>query len=326
MRIGVKKFLLYAITLSIICFAVISPYIYSNLYLMQTEKEQRIIIHKHCSIKCVANILKEHHITEDKFFFTAYAIVLKILGKKVIAGEYLIPAYTNNSQLSSILTSGAVVIHKVTVPEGFTIKQIYALLKNQEGVVNDTKDILHYKEGELFPSTYEYLYGTSISSLLEKMNKKMQDILKVEWQNRDERSTQKLTAPFDALTLASIIEKEAKFNDEKPIIASVYLNRLKKKMPLQADPTVIYAISEWNDFNRKVTYEDLKISSPYNTYVHRGLPPTPICVPGKSSIASALHPQKTDALYFVANKEGRHLFASNYKQHLKNIIEVRKAN
>jgi UPF0755 protein len=325
MKINIKKVLLCIIALKLLSIICLSPYIYSNLYSAKTEKDQHIIIPKPCSIKCVANILAQNHIIKDKFFFTTYAFISKIIGKKIIAGEYLIPKNTNSDQLFRIIATGAVVIHKITVPEGLTVRQITNLLKTQYGVVDDVKDTTIYKEGELFPSTYEYIYATHTSSLLEKMNKKMKDILQSEWEGRDQKSTQELKAPSQALTLASIIEKEARFDDEKPMIAAVYLNRLKIKMPLQADPTVIYGISSFKDFGRKVTHEDLKTPSPYNTYIHPGLPPTPICVPGKPSIAAALHPQKTDALYFVANAQGRHVFSNNYKQHLKNIAEIKRA-
>jgi UPF0755 protein len=151
----------------------------------------------------------------------------------------------------------------------------------------------------------------------------MKGIMREEWDRRDVANTMELKTSLDALTLASIVEKEAKFDDEKPHIASVYLNRLKRKIPLQADPTVIYGISKWDNFSRKVTYDDLKFESPYNTYLHSGLPPTPICNPSKSSILAVLHPIETNDIYFVADGSGKHIFTNSYKQHLKNIKKIR---
>ncbi|WPX97132.1 endolytic transglycosylase MltG [Candidatus Bandiella euplotis] len=320
----IKKIFLYLIVLKLITIGLTSSYLYFNLYSIKTEKEHNIIIPKPCSIKCVADILSKNGVIQNKLFFIMYALTLKIFGKQVIAGEYLIPRESNNYQILTKITSGQIVIHQVTVPEGITINQVVALLKRQNGMVDDIKDLITYKEGELFSSTYKYLYDTNISFMLDKMNKEMQAIVMAEWENRDILHTQELKEPFQALILASIVEKESRFIDEKPLIAGVYLNRLKKNMALQADPTVIYGISQGGEFNRKVTYEDLKVKSPYNTYLHTGLPPTPICLPGKSSIIAVLHPQKTNFMYFVADSQGRHRFASGYKQHLQNIAEVRR--
>ena len=294
-------------------------YVYFNLYLKKTPKEANIIIPKTCSIKYVATIFKKNHVIQNQSFFTAYAYILNFFGKKIIAGEYLMGKGINTYQVFNKITSGKVVIHKVTIPEGLTTYQIIELLKKQYGVINDIENERFDREGGLFPSTYEYLYGISINDLLAKMQNKMQKILEIEWRNRDISSTKELKDPFQALILASIIEKETKFEDEKPLIAKVYLNRLRKNMPLQADPTVIYGISKWDNFNKRVTYNDLKAPSPYNTYIHLGLPPTPICNSGKSSIVAVLHPQETNALCFVVENMGRHFFSKNYKQHLKSI-------
>ena len=312
--------------LSIAIFSIIIAmtfYFYFAFYSKKFLQNESIIIPKGCAIKCVVTIFEKHHLIENQYPFIIYASILNLFGKKIIAGEYLIENNTNLNQVFDKITSGKVVIHKVTIPEGLTTFQIIELLKRQYGMVDDIENKEFDREGWLFPSTYQYLYGTNMSDLITKMGNDMNKVLETEWKNRDMQYTEQLKSPLEALILASIIEKEAKFEDEKALIAGVYFNRLRKNMPLQADPTVIYGLSKWHNFNRKVTHNDLRDPSSYNTYIHRGLPPTPICNPGKSSIVATLHPQKTDNLYFVAENTGRHLFSKDYKKHIKNINKNR---
>ncbi|MCX5783560.1 MAG: endolytic transglycosylase MltG, partial [Elusimicrobia bacterium] len=165
-------------------------------------------------------------------------------------------------------------------------------------------------EGYLFPSTYLFEANTAAKQVIETMTKEFDANIRPLFQNGfpqgfDEKAV---------LTMASIIEREAVFSSERPIIAAVYYNRLKKKMALAADPTVQYALGHWK---KNVTLNDLKIDSPYNTYLHRGLPPGPICSPGIESVKAALNPPKLDVLFFVADGNGRHIFNNNYDEHLK---------
>ena len=322
MRIKINPLFSY---LSIIIFSItVAATFYFAFYSKKILQEKAIIIPKACSIKCVATIFQREHIMQNPYFFTIYASILDLFGKKIIAGEYLLERNTDFKQIFNKITSGKVIIHKVIIPEGLTTTQVIELLKKQYGVIDDVGNKRSDREGELFPSTYEYLYATNLSTLLTRMENKMQKVLETEWENRDILQTKGLKSSLEALILASIIEKETKFEDEKALIVGIYLNRLKKNMPLQADPTVVYGISKWDNFNRKLNYNDLKIPSPYNTYIHFGLPPTPICNPGRSSIVAALNPQETNNLYFVAENTGRHFFASNYKEHLKNINKIKK--
>jgi UPF0755 protein len=322
----VKNFF-YSFVATICFFAIIiTCYFWINLYGKSTTKDGHVIIPKHCSIRDISEILEKEAGIQSKSFFVIYASILSHYGKNIMAGEYTFPKYSTVSHIFNKITDGEVLVHKVTVPEGLTNHQIIDLLKTQYGLINNVNEECNYKEGYLYPNTYKYFYGTQISFLLNNMNEKMQKLLLLEWENRDVSSTQELKNQEQALVLASIIEKEAKFEDERAMIAAVYLNRIKINMPLQADPTVIYGISKLHSFNRKLTYEDLKSDSPYNTYKHIGLPPTPICNPGKSSIFAALHPAKIDALYFVGDNSGRHIFTKHYKQHLKNISSIKAQN
>ena len=321
MKISKKIYLLGALVILFKIF--IASYLYINLFSKKNMEDKVIIIPKSCTIKCTSRILLNANIIQKKFFFVSYARIFELFGKKIVAGEYKVPKGANVVEIFDKITTGKVITHQVTLPEGLTNFQIAEILKNQHGVIDDNVQLKLYEEGELYPSTYNYFYGTKISDLLNIMHLKMRDIIEEEWEKRDIENTKKLKTPLDALTLASIVEKEAKFDDEKPHIASVYLNRLVREIPLQADPTVIYGISKWDNFSRKVTYDDLKFESPYNTYLHSGLPPTPICNPSKSSILAVLHPIETNDIYFVADGSGKHIFTNSYKQHLKNIKKIR---
>lgn len=298
-------------------------YLYINLFSKKNMEDRVIIIPRACTIKCTSSILLNANIIQQKFFFILYSKGFELLGKKIVAGEYEIAKGLNLVDIFDKITKGKVITHQVMFPEGLTNFQIVEILKRQYGIVDDNTKLKLYGEGELYPNTYSYFYGTKASNLLHRMHLKMKGLLIEEWDKRDIKNTKELKTPIDALILASIIEKEAKFDYEKLYIASVYLNRLKRRIPLQADPTVVFAISKGDNFNRKVTYKDLKFDSPYNTYLHSGLPPTPICNPGKLSISAALHPAMTNDLYFVADGSGKHIFANSYKQHMKNIKKIR---
>jgi UPF0755 protein len=315
---------IYLLGVLVILFKIfIASYLYINLFNKKNMEDKVVIIPKACTIKCTSSILLNANIIQKKFFFVSYARIFELFGKKIVAGEYKVPKGVNVVEIFDKITKGKVITHQVTLPEGLTNFQIVEILKNQHGIIDDNIQLKLYEEGELYPNTYNYFYGTKVSDLLHIMRLKMRGIIAEEWDSRDIENTKKLKTPLDALTLASIVEKEAKFDDEKPHIASVYLNRLKRRIPLQADPTVIYGISKWDNFSRRVMYDDLKFESPYNTYLHSGLPPTPICNPSKSSILAVLHPIETGDIYFVADGSGKHIFTNSYKQHLKNIKKIR---
>ncbi|MFQ3307507.1 MAG: UPF0755 protein [Candidatus Midichloriaceae bacterium] len=319
------KLILKIFLSSIILFLSISYfYIAKQLGEKYEADSASIIIPKNCSIRCISNILSEKNITNTKFAFY-YLIFSDFLGKKTLAGEYQINTGETFEEIIKKFRYGKVIVHKITIPEGFTTQQIINLLQFQNNITNDISATDIYPEGAFFPTTYQYLYGTTATQLLSKMSNEMEKVVNTEWEHRD-ISIYKYKNINEAMIIASIIEKEAVFENEKNIIASVYINRLLKNMLLQADPTVIYGISKWNDFNRKLYYKDLKIRSLYNTYIYRGLPPTPICNPGKSSIHAAMHPIHTDFLYFVANKDGSHVFSKTYQNHLKNIKHINKNN
>ena len=251
--------------------------------------------------------------------------------KEIKAGEYALYPYQNIEEILDILVKGKVYQHRITVFEGATLWQVAEILerervcsreeflkwaKNRE-FLKELKIPSDTVEGYLYPDTYFFAKNTPCPQVISTMVKNFWE----KWKTL-EPFLQKSNLPLrDVVILASIVEKEAYYDPEKPIIAAVYLNRLKKGMPLQADPTINYALKEF----RRLTYKDYRsVKSPYNTYLHTSLPPTPICNPSLSSLRAVLVPAKVPYLYFVADGTGKHVFSKTYKEHLKAISRVRQ--
>lgn len=214
------------------------------------------------------------------------------------------------------IARGEVFFRRITIPEGLTSGQIMYLIANYPDLEGEID--LDVKEGELLPETYSFELGASRNSIILQARAAMQKALEEVWASRD--SSLPLKDVNELLTLASIIEKETGVPEERPLVASVFLNRLKKGMRLQTDPTVIYAITEGEtSFGRSLKRADLKIDSPYNTYLNYGLPPGPICNPGREALMAAARPQQSDYLYFVADGKGGHRFARSLNEHNRNV-------
>lgn len=242
-------------------------------------------------------------------------------GEALRAGEYVFPPRVSPHQVAKILRSGKTIVRRVTVPEGFTSKQIIALLKTTPGLEGTTP--APPPEGTLLPETYHFSYGDDREELVSRMSAAMDETLAELWSARAD------DLPFDsiheALTLASIVEKESALPQERARIAGVFVNRLRKGMPLQADPTVIYAVTDGEGvLPRPLTRADLRSPSPYNTYVSGGLPPGPIANPGRNAIEAVLNPADTDALFFVADGSGGHAFARTLEDHNRNVARWRQ--
>jgi len=238
-------------------------------------------------------------------------------------GSYKVTAGWDFKTLFEHLESGDEFQHKITFIEGSTFKEWRQQLVNVSGLVNDTADLSEKElaellqienpklEGLMLPETYFYPQGTLVSALYLKSHKKLQAYLEQAWETRDKNLP--LKTPYEALILASIIEKETGLESERTTVASVFINRLNKRMRLQTDPTVIYGMGD--DYKGNIRRKHLRQKTDYNTYVIRGLPPTPIAMVGKTSIDAALHPAKTNYLYFVASGDGGHYFSKNLKEH-----------
>lgn len=246
------------------------------------------------------------------------------------AGDYRIDANASLPSLINDITNGKVVVYNITVVEGKTFKDLRASLVQTAGIehtLNNKTDaqiatllgIDGSPEGWFMPETYQFHRGTSDLELLKRMYGEMQRTLEQEWPNRADGLP--LANPYQALILASIIEKETGVASERPQIAGVFVRRLQKDMLLQTDPSVIYGAA---DYHGDLTRKHLQTDTPYNTYINKGLPPTPIALPGKASIQAALHPADGDSLYFVADGKGGHTFSATYEEHQQAVARYLK--
>ena len=246
------------------------------------------------------------------------------------AGDYRIDASASLPSLMNDITNGKVVVYNITVVEGKTFKDLRASLVQTAGIehtLNDKTDaqiatllgIDGSPEGWFMPETYQFHRGSSDLELLKRMYGEMQRTLEQEWPNRADGLP--LANPYQALILASIIEKETGVASERPQIAGVFVRRLQKDMLLQTDPSVIYGAA---DYHGDLTRKHLQTDTPYNTYINKGLPPTPIALPGKASIEAALHPADGDSLYFVADGTGGHTFSATYEEHQQAVARYLK--
>ncbi len=282
--------------------------------------EKLVYIAPGSSVKVIAAKLLNTGIIRNDLTFLINA---RLQNKEKIlkAGEYKFSANINIREVIALLKSGKTYQHKITIPEGLTVIEILNLLAN-ESILTGTLNTLP-AEGCLLPETYHFSYGDTRQDILKRMNKSMQKALNTLWEKR--AANLPLKTPEEAVILASIVEKETGVASERPRVAGVFINRLNKGMPLQSDPTVIYAVTQGKEkLNRALTTKDLKTPSAYNTYTIRGLPPAPIANPGKDSLTAVLNPEKNDYIYFVANGTGGHVFSKTLKEHNKNVARWRK--
>ena len=320
-----SKQLIFKFTLivsTILVITAISTILYWPQYNMKISK--KITINHGEGLSSISNtLLKSNIISNEKTFDLA----AKIMGldKSIPVGSYTLKNNRTNINILNRLVYGRPEIKKITILEGWNIKQITNYLSTQMGfdydnlieIMNDKRFInsLDLKsnnlEGYLFPETYHFFDGENQKSVIRRLVKEYKKF----WShtNNSKADSMKLTQ-HQVVTLASIIEGEAIYDSERPIISAVYHNRLKKGMKLQADPTVQYII---DDGPRRLLNRDLRIKSPYNTYIHQGLPPGPINSPGFESLKAALNPEENDFLYFVAKGDGYHTFSKNEKDHEK---------
>ncbi len=273
------------------------------------------------SIRQVAQKLSDAGYIEDPVMFIALA---KFEGKETSAkaGEYLIKSSHTPADLIELFTRGNSILYSFTIIEGWTFKQLLQAIQKdtvlEQTLNNNISEIMaqisqadENPEGCFLPDTYHFPRGTTDLDFLKRAYNTMQQKLSEEWARRD--SNLPLKSPYEALILASIIEKETGAAFERPLIAAAFIQRLKKGMRLQTDPTIIYGLGEGFDGN--IRYDDLKKDTPYNTYLHKGLTPTPIALPGIDAIRAALHPADSDALYFVSKGDGTHKFSRTLEEH-----------
>ena len=284
-----------------------------------SNQDKLLVVSKGQSVSSIAINLKDLNLIENRVIFMI-AVRLNGLHDKIKFGEYMIPRASSIREIIDKLVSGVSAQYRITIPEGLSTSSVIDLINKDmriKGQLIKTAD-----EGALAPNTYSFDITTNKEDLFLKMKSEQNRILNLAWNKR--ASDLPLKSAYELLILASIVEKEAGDEQDKRKVASVFLNRLKKKMRLQSDPTVVFSLTKGKDMlNRELTKSDLKIKSPFNTYKIDGLPPSPICNPSKSSIYAVANPIETDFLYFVANGEGGHNFSKNLKQHNSFVKEFR---
>ena len=268
----------------------------------------------------VSERLQQVGAIKNAFLFRVL-IRLENTGPEIKAGEYEVPAAASYRDILRLLTNGPTVVRKLTVPEGVTTADIIAIVKGADGLVGEVPQDLG--EGTLLPETYHYSWGDTREGLISRMRDMMSDVVTLAMASKIENHP--IDTPTELITLASIVERETSIPSEQPRVAAVFVNRLKRGMLLQSDPTVIYAITRGKMiFERRLTYKDLKYPDPYNTYFKLGLPPGPIANPGKSSLMAAANPLITDELFFVADGFGGHVFSKSLSEHNRNVAKWRQ--
>lgn len=297
-------------------------YIYLNYIFNSTisvSSEVIFQIEKGDSLNKIAHNLKENNLIREKWKFILYSKINRLY-PQVKAGEYLINDDVSIKSLADLLSSGKVFHRKLTIPEGVTSFEAMRIINENEFL---TGDFVEFSEGEILPETYTFSKGSSRKSIVDKAKEALNNTLEKAWNQKIENLP--IKSKRELLILASIIEKETGLPEERAQVASVFINRLKLGMLLQTHPTVIYAVTLGKEeLNRPIYKKDLEIDSPYNTYKYAGLPPTPICNPGKDAIWAASHPDNTPYLYFVASGTGGHNFAKSLSEHNKNVRTWRK--
>ena len=292
------------------------------------DREVVIDVADGASLTAVAQQLAEAGVISRPSYFV---LLGRLMGaqREIQAGDYAMRTSMRPMQVMRRLTSGAIMQTAVTIPEGFTIQEIAVTLEDQgvmpaqvflaaaaDPVIRQDAGIQASSlEGYLFPSTYYVSHHTKPSELVRRMVRQFQEATRgLDWSQADARRLSR----HQIVTLASIIEKETSKDDERPLVASVFYNRLKLRIPLQSDPTVIYAL---NDFDGNLRRVDLDVKSPYNTYRVVGLPPGPIANPGLASLEAALHPAASHYLYFVSRNDGTHFFSTTLAEHEKAVAK-----
>lgn len=310
--------------LAIGCVIVFIIFFIFNLW-SPVKKPVNIVVPNGASVTRMTNYLYNNNIIKSKelFYFS-----IRLNGGMIQAGEYDIPRGAGVWTIASMLTRGQIATTTVTIPEGYTVKQIKIMLMKIPYLVGEVdcdedNPVCNLHDGEIFPDTYRIARGTSRLAVLELARKKM---IEVKQSFENARYPAPLKNWNEVLSLAAIVQKETPRVKEMPIVASVYLNRLNVNMRLQADPTVVYALTDGlGDMQGEPLLSGhLRIDSPYNTYTNNGLPPAPIANVGREAIRSVLKPAHTKYLFFVADGRGGHRFSKDYAEHQKHHEKWRK--
>ena len=285
-----------------------------------SQIETSVVIARGTPVAAIATQLQAAGVIEQAGLF---ALTVRLFGRAqpLRAGEFAFPPRVSVRESMVILQSGAAVVRRLTIPEGLTTTQVLALVAAADGLSGALPE--SPGEGLLLPETYHFSLEGSRAEIIERMRQDMAGVLAALWLQR--APDLPLVTPEEALILASIVEKETGLDGERPRIAAVFINRLRRGMRLQSDPTVAYGLAgDGQPLERALTRADLRTQHPYNTYQIDGLPPGPIANPGRSSIEAVLIPAESKDLYFVADGSGGHAFATNLKEHNRNVAKWRR--
>jgi UPF0755 protein len=270
-------------------------------------------------IRIAAQLENEGVITDQRIFRAA--VTLDQGDRSLRAGEYSIPAGASMAQVYELLRSGQTIQHSVTFAEGLTSAMIVAVLNESDVLTGEITEIP--AEGTLLPETYHVTRGTPRQDLLDRMARDQRELLDELWPNRAPNLP--IETREEAIILASVVEKETGVASERPEVAAVFINRLRRGMRLESDPTIIYGISQGEPLGRGLRRSEIdNENNAWNTYQIPRLPPTPIANPGRESLAAVLNPAETTALFFVADGTGGHVFADTYAQHQRNVAQWRR--
>ena len=282
------------------------------------DKRSTVILRKGAGVSEMGASLQHAHVIGSSALFKV-AAELTGADRKLKAGEYNFPAHVSLGDVIRKMAAGEVVRHFVTIPEGWTSAQAAAAMRANPAL---SGGLTTPPEGSLLPDTYEFTRGDNRSELVAKMRAARDSVLADLWPRR--KAGLPFQSPEQAVILASIVEKETATQAERLKIAGVFVNRLKKGMKLESDPTIVYGITKGEVLGHGIRQSEMAAPTPYNTYVIVGLPPTPICNPGRAALAAVLNPADTDALFFVANGKGGSTFAATQAEQDKNVAAWRQ--
>jgi UPF0755 protein len=283
-------------------------------------EEKVVNIPRGLGIRDIGDLLAREGVVRDPLIFVGGALALKARGADLKFGEYQFAKAASPRDVAETLIEGKVVQHQLTVAEGLTSEQIVARLLENDKMTGAVREVP--REGSLLPDGYRFTRGTLREDLIKRMQAAQARVLKEAWDRR--MSDLPVKSPEQLLVLASIIEKETGKAEERTRVAAVFVNRLKGKMKLQSDPTIIYGlVGGRGSLGRGILKSEITQPTPYNTYVIEGLPPGPIANPGRASIEAAANPARTRELFFVADGTGGHAFSETYDQHQKHVAKLR---
>jgi UPF0755 protein len=307
----------------VLAIGVFSARIFAERYLRQPgplPSDKVVLIAPQTDVPDIINQLEAENVIESPLLLNL-ALLEEGKRSRIKAGEYLFHQHASLRDVIDTLVNGKEVLHALTIPEGLTSEQIVERLRESDVLSGEVREVP--KEGSLMPNTYKFARGTTRDQVIQMMQRDQKKVIEEIWSRRAQDIP--FRTPYEMVTLASIVEKETGRADERTRVAGVFINRLSKRMKLQSDPTIVYGlVGGKGTLGRGIARNELEQPTPYNTYVVEGLPPGPICNPGRAAMEAVANPSRTKELYFVADGSGGHAFAETLDQHAKNVQRWRQ--